>query len=81
MKLICTLGNCGEKYVNTRHNAGFIFADYLSEQVNENFRLEPKLKAYILKTKLQDENIIVVKPTTFMNLSGDALALVMNSTK
>ena len=78
MKLICTLGNVGDNYVNTRHNMGFFFADYLAQQCNEQFKLDSKMYAYILKTTINDEDVMVIKPTTFMNNSGQALRAVMN---
>lgn len=74
MRLILCCGNVGEKYCMNRHNAGFMVADYLAYKEGFEFKLEQKLKCYIAKFK----DILVVKPTTFMNLSGEALSLVMN---
>ena len=78
MKLICTLGNVGKEYTYTRHNMGFMLADYISQKYNEEFRLEAKLYSYILKTNILNEEVMVIKPTTFMNNSGQALRSVMN---
>ncbi len=78
MKLIVALGNIGEKYCFTRHNAGFMTVDYWSINSGFSFREESKLKSLFTKIKYNDEDIIVIKPTTYMNLSGEAVSLVMN---
>lgn len=78
MKLIAGLGNIGEKYLFTRHNAGFMVADKLAYDNNFEFREEKKLKCLLAKTKINGEDIIIIKPTTFMNLSGEAVIAVMN---
>ena len=78
MKLIAGLGNIGDKYVFTRHNAGFMVLDRWAYQDNFSFKQESKLKAFVCKTKINDEYIIFVKPTTFMNLSGEAIRAVMD---
>lgn len=78
MKLICTLGNIGDKYEKTRHNMGFFLADYIAKQTQSDFKLDAKLYSYILKTVINNEEIMVIKPTTFMNNSGQALRAVMN---
>lgn len=74
MKLIAGLGNIGEKYCFTRHNAGFMVLDKLALDNNVSFKEDKKLKCFI--TKL-GENILI-KPTTFMNLSGEAVRAVMD---
>ena len=78
MKLIAGLGNIGEKYLFTRHNAGFMVADKLAYDNNLEFREEKKLKCLLAKTKINSEDIIIIKPTTFMNLSGEAVIAVRN---
>lgn len=78
MKLIVALGNIGDKYTFTRHNVGFMTADYWAVNENFSFREESKLKCFFAKFRFNDEDIIVIKPTTFMNLSGEAVSLVMN---
>ena len=77
MKLICTLGNIGEKYVHTRHNMGFMFADLISQKTGGEFKLNEKLYAYVMKTLINNEEIMVIKPITLMNNSGQALRAVM----
>ena len=74
MKLIAGLGNIGDKYCFTRHNAGFMVLDKLALDNNFSFREESKLKCFL--AKLND--IIYIKPTTFMNLSGEAVRAVMD---
>lgn len=69
MKLIAGLGNIGEKYCFTRHNAGFMVLDKWAYEENFSFIEEKKLKSLIAK----HDDIIFVKPTTFMNLSGEAV--------
>lgn len=73
MKLIICLGNPGEKYAKTRHNVGFMFADVLSDRIGSSFTLEQKFKAYISKGVYNNEALWIVKPQTFMNLSGESL--------
>ena len=74
MKLIVGLGNIGDKYCFTRHNAGFMVLDKWSLDNNISFREEKKLKCFIAK---MGDNLLI-KPTTFMNLSGEAVRAVMD---
>ena len=80
MKIIVGLGNPGEKYKNTRHNLGFIFVDKLANKLDpeEKFVLNPKIKAEILETNIDQEKVIMIKPQTFMNSSGIAVKLAIN---
>lgn len=78
MKLIICLGNPGSKYSLTRHNAGFLFADLLASKLGCIFSLEQKFKAEIAKCNYRCEAIWIVKPQTFMNLSGEALLALKN---
>jgi len=75
MKIIIGLGNPEEKYFETRHNVGFAFLDKLQKDLNfPEFSLENKFKAAISK----DKEIILAKPQTFMNLSGDAVKAILD---
>lgn len=75
MKLIVGLGNPGEKYLNTRHNVGFRTVDFLAEKLGINqFQEEKKFKSKIASTKIGNETVILVKPETFMNSSGEAIS-------
>lgn len=78
MKLIVGLGNHGDKYKFTRHNAGFMALDYISYKENFDFSFESKFKGEIAKTNLCGESVIFLKPHTYMNLSGEAVIAVMN---
>lgn len=73
MKLIICLGNPGTQYEKTRHNAGFMFADKLADKLGASFLNEPKFKSHIAKTQYKSEAVWIVKPQTYMNLSGEAL--------
>ncbi len=73
MKLIVGLGNPGPKFKNTRHNIGWQALDYLKDYFDlPKFKLDKKLKAEIAKNK----NIILAKPQTFMNNSGEAVVAI-----
>lgn len=78
MKLIAGLGNVGNKYTFTRHNTGFMLADSLALNNELSFRENSRLKC--LMTNLRNENgdYLIIKPTTFMNLSGEAVRAVMD---
>ena len=78
MKLIICLGNFGGKYELTRHNMGFIFADNFAIKHGANFKLEPRLRSEMASFIFNGDKIIIVKPQTYMNLSGEALSLVRN---
>lgn len=78
MKLIAGLGNPGDKYKFTRHNAGFMVLDYLSYQWGFDFKFESKFNGEISKINHCGESLIMLKPHTFMNLSGQSLIAVMN---
>ena len=73
MKLIIGLGNPGSEYLNSRHNVGFMALDNLSAHyLFEDWRT--KLSGLFATTSLGSEKIILVKPQTFMNLSGSCVA-------
>lgn len=78
MKLIVGLGNFEPKYLLNRHNAGFIMLDYFAQENGQEFKTEKKMKSMIAKFDCEGENIILCKPLTYMNLSGEAIALVQN---
>jgi PTH1 family peptidyl-tRNA hydrolase len=75
MHLIVGLGNPGLQYVGTRHNVGFMLLDYLAQESNVSFA-ESKWKALVAKTVIWDESVVLLKPETFMNASGTAVAAV-----
>src|SRR5438309_9329925 len=72
MKLIVGLGNPGPKYAGTRHNVGFEVIDYLAAGPGCSAFRE-KFEAFVAELKEGDETILLLKPLTFMNLSGRAV--------
>ena len=77
MKCIIGLGNIGREYENTRHNAGFIAVDFLAKKYN--ITLDKKKKKCIYGEGIVNgEKISFIKPTTFMNLSGEAIVEMIN---
>jgi peptidyl-tRNA hydrolase, PTH1 family len=76
MFLIVGLGNPGVKYERTRHNCGFIVIDELARRAGRELRT-PECQALTTKARLGDVEMILVKPQTFMNLSGVAVAALM----
>ncbi len=78
MKLIVGLGNVGDKYCFTRHNVGFMVVDKWAIMNDVTFKEDKKLKCFVTRYKSGMEDIMLIKPTTFMNLSGEAVIAVMN---
>lgn len=78
MRLIAGLGNIGEKYCFTRHNAGFMVIDKWACEEGVSFKQDSKLKSLIVKTKIEGDDVLFIKPTTYMNLSGEAVRAVMD---
>ncbi|NLD26349.1 MAG: aminoacyl-tRNA hydrolase [Acholeplasmataceae bacterium] len=76
MKLIVGLGNPGRKYQDTRHNVGFMFVDELAKNLKLKFTQNKALKSAVASFVWGEEKIIVIKPQTYMNLSGEAVRLV-----
>jgi peptidyl-tRNA hydrolase, PTH1 family len=73
MFLIIGLGNPGEKYENTRHNLGFEVINKLRETCKfPNFKFHKKSNAFTAEGQIENEEIILAEPQTFMNLSGSA---------
>ena len=77
MYIIAGLGNPGKEYVNTRHNVGFEVIDALADKYNINV-LELKHKAMIGKGYIEGQKVILVKPLTFMNVSGESIRPIMD---
>ena len=77
MKLIIGLGNPGKEYENTRHNTGFMVLDRLSEKLNIEMT-QNKFKGLYGKSKYKGEDVILLKPQTYMNLSGESVRQVMD---
>lgn len=69
--LIVGLGNIGDEYANTRHNIGFIILDAIAKAFEVKFTLERH--AFRSEAKFKGRTLVLIKPTTYMNLSGKAL--------
>jgi len=74
MKVIVGLGNPGQKYLLTRHNLGFMLIDALSTKSS----FQKKHQSLIQKILFESQSILLVKPQTFMNLSGQAVQQIVN---
>ena len=77
MWLIVGLGNPGAKYAFTRHNIGFMAVDYLLKSL-EAPEPKPDFKGLLAKFRWEGQEVIVLKPQTYMNLSGDSVRPVMD---
>lgn len=77
--LIAGLGNIGDEYDGTRHNIGFSVLDKIAANANLSFRHDRH--AFVTEYKFKGRNFILIKPTTFMNLSGKAIQYWMQAEK
>ena len=79
MKLIVGLGNFPKEYNLTRHNIGFLVADKIQEEGDfENWKENKKLLCNMSSGVIYDTNCILIKPSTYMNLSGNSVIQVIN---
>ena len=76
--VIVGLGNPGTKYEKTRHNVGFMFLDEVAKANQAAFSLNKNLQCYIAEIYINKIKHYLIKPTTFMNLSGDSVYKVLN---
>lgn len=74
MKLIVGLGNPGSQYTNTRHNAGFMVIDRLCAAHGDASPVKARFQAATTEVSIGGERCLLMKPTTFMNLSGRSVA-------
>ena len=77
LRLIVGLGNPGAEHARTRHNAGFWFIDALAAQAGARFGLESKLHGETAKAQIGGQTVWLLKPATFMNLSGRSVAAAL----
>ncbi|WP_114781391.1 aminoacyl-tRNA hydrolase [Botryobacter ruber] len=77
--LIVGLGNIGPEYAETRHNIGFMVLDYLAKKYDGQF--DTGRHAFVAEIKMKGRTFVLVKPTTYMNLSGKAVGHHLNSLK
>jgi PTH1 family peptidyl-tRNA hydrolase len=76
LKLIVGLGNPGDEYARTRHNAGFGFVDELARRHGGTFRLETRHRGELARVKIGAADLWLLKPMSFMNNSGGAVQSV-----
>lgn len=77
MFIIVGLGNIGEKYENTRHNIGFDSVDYIADKYNIDINRK-KFKGVYGEGFIEGEKVILIKPSTFMNLSGECVREILD---
>lgn len=77
MKLIVGLGNPGEEYAKTRHNFGFMVVDKFVARHGGGWSMKNKFSAMTAEVNIGGEKLVVIKPTTYYNLSGEAVQRVM----
>ena len=70
LKIIVGLGNPGREYENTRHNAGFAVVDRLARKHRSRFTLK-RCRSLVAKTRIGGVEVLLAKPLTFVNLSGE----------
>ena len=76
IKLIVGLGNPGTKYEETRHNAGFFLLDSVARRYSGTFVAEKKFQGEVARVNIGGADVRMIKPTTFMNLSGQAVQAI-----
>jgi len=81
MRLVVGLGNPGSTYTGTRHNVGFALLDVFAKKHTLEFREKSKYKGLLAKGEIQEMAVWMLKPTTFMNLSGESVAAVVHDLK
>lgn len=77
--LVVGLGNVGAEYANTRHNVGFVVADALVQELKGKWKVERL--ASVSRVKFKGRTLVVIKPTTYMNLSGKSVKYWLEAEK
>ena len=77
MKIVAGLGNPGSEYEKTKHNVGFMFIDAMAEKLGVS-EWRDKFEAKIAETRIGSEKVLLVKPMTYMNLSGEAVRAMVD---
>jgi PTH1 family peptidyl-tRNA hydrolase len=79
MKCIVGLGNPGSEYRSTRHNVGFLFADFFRDAEGfSDFEDAPKFHGLVANGTVKGEKVALLRPLTYMNLSGQSVAALVN---
>lgn len=73
LRLIVGLGNPGPEYERTRHNAGFWLAERVADDLRATFSLEKTFFGHVAKARVEGENVVLAKPITYMNRSGQCV--------
>ena len=76
IKLIVGLGNPGQQYEKTRHNAGFLFLDSLAAEQSSAWSNKSEFQGLLSECKIANEKVLLLKPQTFMNRSGQSVGKV-----
>lgn len=77
LRLIVGLGNPGPEHARTRHNAGFWFVDALADKTGARFSVESKLFGEAAKAEIAGRSVWLLKPATYMNLSGKSIGAAL----
>jgi len=76
IKLVIGIGNIGTHFEGSRHNTGFMLVDVLAAQLNAEWSAKDKFKGLIAEANKDGQKVVLLKPTTFYNLSGEAVRAV-----
>lgn len=76
IRLIVGLGNPGPEYETTRHNAGFWLVDHVADDLRASFSMEKAFSGFVAKARLGADNVVLLKPMTYMNKSGQSVGAV-----
>ena len=74
LMLLVGIGNVGQKYKNTVHNAGFMFLNYIFDNCKECYKWESKFHGEFVKVELFGTNLLLLKPSSYVNRSGVAVS-------
>lgn len=74
LQLIVGLGNPGAEYAGSRHNVGFLWIDQLAEETRVRFKSERRFKGLVARAEIGGRELVLLKPQTFMNASGESVA-------
>ena len=78
MKLILAQGNVGQEYDGTRHNLGFYLLNKYAKLTDKDWHLSQKFSSYIIECQINNQKIILAKPTTFYNETGEATKKIIS---
>ena len=81
LTIIAGLGNPEDRYAKTLHNAGFWFADEMARRANAQFRYEKRFDADICRIRISGDDVWLVKPQSYMNLSGGPVRGMLDSSR